>query len=272
MAKMKYDDDDYEFEEEVRVSSVIFGLMMVTALIVAAAAWMGGSLSKMEMRFANTVDGAARTVGLSVENVSVVGVEGELADAVRLAAMIEPGENMFRANPHLIKRRVESTRRVVNVSVYRLWPDHIQIYAYPAEPIALWSDGKSWAVVDGLGRQMTGVNAEPYARLPKLTGRGGDAAAPKLAAALASVPHLKARLHLAARIEDRRWTLTFNNGVTAHLPLDEDLPSALQRLSALQSRSAILDRPVTSLDLRLPGRMFIQPNENTAQADKSEAA
>lgn len=258
MAKMKYDDDDYEFEEPVRVSSVIFGLMMVTALIVAAAAWMGGSLSKTELRIANSVDGVARSVGLSVENVSVVGVEGELADVVRLAAMVEPGENMFRADPHLIKRRVEATRRVVNVSVYRLWPDQIQIYAYPAEPIALWSNGENWAVIDSLGREMIGLDPQLYVRLPKLAGAGGAKAAPELAAQLAAMPDIRTRVQIASRIESRRWDLTFDSGVEVSLPLDADMGSALNRLANLQTRTRLLDRPVMSLDLRVPGRLFIQ--------------
>jgi len=259
MAKMKYDDDDYEFEEPVRVSSVIFGLMMVTALIVATAAWMGGSLSKVEMRFANAVDGAARSVGLSVENVSVVGVEGQLAEDVRFAAMIEPGENMFRANPHLIKRRVEGTRQVVNVSVYRLWPDQIQIYAYPAEPVALWNDGAKWTVVDSLGRQMTGLDPQHYLRLPRLAGDGGAQAAPRLASELAAMPDLRVRVQIASRIEDRRWNLTFDSGVEVSLPLDADMGPALSRLANLQVRTRLLDRAVTSVDLRVPGRLFIQP-------------
>lgn len=263
MAKVNYDDDDYEFEEPVRASSVIFGLMMVMALIVASAAWMGGSLSKMEMRIANTVDGIARSVGLSVENVSVVGVEGELAEEVRFAAMVEPGENMFRANPHLIKRRVEGTRSVVNVSVYRLWPDQIQIYAYPAEPIALWSDGETWAVVDSLGRKMTGLDPQRYVHLPKLAGAGGASAAPELAAQLAAMPDLRARVQIASRIEDRRWDLTFDSGVDVSLPLDEDMGPALSRLANLQVRTRLLDRPVVSVDLRVPGRLFIQPEVTT---------
>lgn len=269
MGKMRYDDDD-EFEEEVRVSSVIFGLMMVTALIVAAAAWMGGSLSKVEVRFANAIDGAARSVGLSVDHVSVVGVDGELAEAVRLAAMVEPGENMFRADPHLIKRRVEATRRVVNVSVYRLWPDQIQIYAYPAEPVALWSDGKSWAVVDSLGRQINGLAPENYTNLPKLVGVGGDVAAPDLASALSAIPELSARIQIATRIEERRWNLTFENDVTVRLPVDEDMARALSRLADLQVRTDILDRAVAGLDLRVPERVFIQPSAVTSE--NSEAA
>lgn len=269
---MSYDDDDFEGTEDVSVSSVIFGLMMVTALIVAAAAWMGGSLSKVEMRFANAVDGVARTVGLSVDSVAVVGVDGELAEAVRLAAMVEPGENMFRADPHVIKRRVESTRRVVNVSVYRLWPDQIQIYAYPAEPIALWSNGENWAVVDSLGRQMTGLRAEQYTTLPKFNGAGGADAAPVLAKALAMVPVLRSRLQLATRIEDRRWNLVFENGAVVRLPTDANLSSAVRRLAGLQQKSALLDRPVISIDLRVADRVFIKPLIQTMNSEEAEAA
>ena len=272
MPKVNYDDDEFEDAPEVRVSSVIFGLMMVTALIVAAAAWMGGSLSKVEMRFANAVDGVARTVGLSVDSVSVVGVEGELAETVRLAAMVEPGENMFRADPHLIKRRVEATRRVVNVSVYRLWPDQIQIYAYPAEPVALWSDGKRWAVIDSLGREMTGLPAENFVHLPKLNGTGGSEAAPDLARALDLVPGLEARLQLATRIEERRWNLVFENGATVRLPADSKMPAAVQRLAELQQSARLLERPVISIDLRVADRVFVKPVVQTTSSDKPEAA
>ena len=209
----------------------------------------------------------ARSVGLSIENVAVVGVEGELAEVVRLAAMVEPGENMFRADPHVIKRRVESTRRVVNVSVYRLWPDQIQIYAYPAEPVALWNDGKSWSVVDGLGRQMTGLNAEQYALLPKLVGNGGDEAAPILAAALSQAPDLRQRLLIATRIEDRRWDFTFDTGVTVRLPLDADLTDAVVRLAELQMQTRLLDRSIQSVDLRIAGKAFIQPAPSTNEPE-----
>lgn len=269
---MSYDDDDFEEKEDVSVSSVIFGLMMVTALIVAAAAWMGGSLSKVEIRFANAVDGVARTVGLSVDSVSVVGVEGELADTVRLAAMVEPGENMFRADPHLIKRRVEATKRVVNVSVYRLWPDQIQIYAYPAEPVALWSNGKSWIVVDSLGREMTGLPAERYASLPKLNGEGGAKAAPSLTRALAKAPALSSRLQLATRINDRRWNLVLDNGAVVRLPVDSKIDNSLQRLTALHTAERLLDQSVISIDMRVADRVFIKPIVQTAHTEKAEAA
>ena len=97
--------------EEVRVSSVVFGFVMLVAIVVATAAWMGGSMSQIENRFASFMDDTARTVGIAVNDVSIIGLEQDpaLAQDIRAAAMIEPGENMFRADPHVIRRRVEGT-------------------------------------------------------------------------------------------------------------------------------------------------------------------
>ena len=78
--------------EEVRVSSVVFGFVMLVAIVVATAAWMGGSMSQIENRFASFMDNTARTVGISVNDVSVIGLEQDpaLAQDIRAAAMIEP--------------------------------------------------------------------------------------------------------------------------------------------------------------------------------------
>ncbi|MGA1342959.1 MAG: FtsQ-type POTRA domain-containing protein [Hyphomonas sp.] len=127
--------------EEVRVSSVIFGVVMLVAILVATAAWMGGSLSQIGARFGGFFDDSARLVGLDVKDVAVMGLNDTpvLAEEVRAAAMIEPGENMFRADPHLIRSRVEATQKVLNVRVHRLWPGQVVILADAAEPVALGS-------------------------------------------------------------------------------------------------------------------------------------
>ena len=147
--------------ERTQISSVIFGLVMVVAMIVAGAAMLGGSLSQIGKRWGSAMDGASRSIGLSVDTVEVIGLEHvpAVARQIKAAAMIEPGENMFRADPHTIRRRVEDTRLVAKVRVYRLWPDTVMIYAHAAEPTALWNDGERWTVVDSLGRLMPKVRA-----------------------------------------------------------------------------------------------------------------
>ena len=106
--------------ERTQISSVIFGLVMVVAMIVAGAAMLGGSLSQMGQRWGSAMDGVSRAIGLSVDTVEVIGLEHvpAVARQIKASAMVEPGENMFRADPHLIQRRVEDTRLVANVRVF----------------------------------------------------------------------------------------------------------------------------------------------------------
>ncbi|MEM6900984.1 MAG: cell division protein FtsQ/DivIB [Pseudomonadota bacterium] len=257
-------------EEPVSVSSILFGLAILTALIVAAAAWMGGSLSQIERRAGNIIDSSARSLGLAVQYVSVEGVTEEVADELRLAALVEPGENMFRADPHTIRQRLEDTRLVVNVQVHRFWPDHILILADAVEPVAIWNNGDGWQQVDTLGR----VVAPDAARvdgsgLIRVTGNGGDIAAPTLVTALAEFPQLRHRVQLARRAAEERWDLHFDNGIVAHLPRDEIMPSAIRRLAFMDRDSSILSRPIVSIDIRHSDQVFLKPSDaDTASRDQ----
>ncbi len=246
--------------EEVQVSSVIFGIVMLIAILVATAAWMGGSMSQIGSRFGGFIDDSARLVGLDVRDVAIIGLEQNpaLADEIRAAAMIEPGENMFRADPYLIRRRVEATRKVLNVRVHRLWPGQVVILADAAQPVALWHDGKEWKVVDGLGRLLPDALAEDYPGLLHLAGAGAPEAAPLLTRALAEAPDINGRVAVATRVGERRWDMRFVGGVTVRLPEDEDLETALDRLAALQVRTALTERPLQLIDLRSRSRVYLR--------------
>lgn len=250
--------------EEVRVSSVIFGIVMLIAILVATAAWMGGSMSQIGSRFGGFLDDTARLVGVDVRQVTVIGLETNpsLADEVRAAAMIEPGENMFRADPHLIQRRVEATKKVLNVRVHRLWPGQLVILADAADPVALWHDGREWKVVDGLGRLIPNASAEDHGHLLRLAGVGAPQAAPQLTRALAEAPDLDGRVAVATRVGDRRWDMRFVSGVTVRLPEDDALESALDRLATLQVRTALTQRPLDLIDLRSESRVYLRASED----------
>lgn len=261
MPKMKRVIEEVDRREPVSVSSVLFGLVMIIALIVALAALMGGSLSRVETRLANTLDATARAAGLAVESVAVIGLEHdpELAAQVRAAAMVEPGENMWRANPHRIAERVDATRKVARVRVHRLWPDQIVIMAEPARPMALHEAGGTWQVIDTLGRAMPAQLAAEHADLPRIAGKGAPAAAATLIAALNATPEVGGALLRAERIAERRWDLHIAGGLVVRLPEDDHLPAALDQLAGLELRTALLERRLSRIDLRVQGRVFLAP-------------
>lgn len=260
-------------DEEVRVSSILFGLAILTALIVAAAAWMGGSLSQAERRVGNFMDTSARSLGLAVQYVSVEGVPEDLAEQVRFAALVEPGENMFRADPYKIRERVEDTRLVVNVQVHRFWPDHILILADAVQPVALWKSGESWEVVDALGRIMPDTDAQlKTTSLLRITGTGGDAAAPELVSAFSEFPKLAERVVLARRMTGERWDVQFDTGIIVRLPRDAAMPPAVRRLAFMERDNNILARPLEAIDLRHAEQIFLTPEtvETAAVAVEAE--
>jgi cell division protein FtsQ len=254
--------------EEVRVSSVIFGIVLLVAILVATAAWMGGSMSQIGSRFGGFMDDTARLAGVDVRSVSVIGLElnPALADEVRAAAMIEPGENMFRADPYVIRRRVEATKNVLNVRVHRLWPGQVVILAEAAEPVALWHDGRDWKVVDGLGRILPDARADDHGHLLRLAGLGAPEAAPQLTRALAAAPDISDRVAVATRVGERRWDMRFVSGVTVRLPEDEALEPAMDRLAKLQVRTALTQRPLDMIDLRSRGRVYLRVSEEAILA------
>ena len=247
--------------ERTQLSSVVFGLVMVVALIVAGAALLGGSLSQMGKRWGSAMDGVSRTAGLSVETVEIVGLEHvpAVARQIKTAAMIEAGENMFRADPHLIRSRVEDTRLVTKVRVYRLWPDTVMIYAHAAEPTALWRDGDDWAVVDSLGRLMPRAHASDHPDLIKAVGAGAPEAIPALETALGLAPELRSRTDFARRVASRRWDLVLKSGTILKLPTDERLSGGLRLFAELEPHADLTLRPLNVIDLRIAGRVFLTP-------------
>ena len=206
-----------------------------------------------------------------MQYVSVEGVSSELAEQVRFAALVEPGENMFRADPYEIRKRIEDTRTVVNVQVHRFWPDHILILADPVRPVAMWKSADSWAVVDGLGRLVPDPdNKLKTDNLIRVAGTGGDTAAPNLVDAFAEFPKLAARVKLARRMSNERWDVQFDTGIIVRLPRDDLMAPAVRRLAFMERDNDILARPLGAIDLRHAEQAFLTPETvETAAASQS---
>lgn len=273
MPKVKQRQPEPEvYGERTQVSSVIFGIVMVIAIIVAGAALLGGSLSKAGQRWGGAMDSMSRTLGLSVDYVEVRGLENApptVQRQIKMAAMIAPGENMFRADPHVIKSRIEGTRLVANVRVYRHWPDTVMIYADPAQPSALWYNGEKWAVVDSLGRQMGTVKAIDHAHLVKSVGVGAPEAIPALKTALAHMPALEGQVSVARRVASRRWDLELKTGAIVRLPADEDLGEGVKSFARMDAGGDLTRRALAAIDLRVVGKVFLTPDQTVRTAEEA---
>jgi len=242
------------------LGGLLFSGLLAGAGLLAAAAWMGGSLGSFGARMTDGLNAVMRSAGFSVERIAIVGLEPMLERRALEASGVSAGQSMLAADPGEIRARIEELDAVGAASVQRLWPDQITIIAQTREPVALWKDSGAWRVVDVSGRPFQEAKAEQHADLPRIRGEGAAEAVGGLLAALEAFPALQARFEAADRVGMRRWSIVLKGGAELALPEDERLPEALEAINLLHAQSRVLDLPLARLDARHPDRIALRPS------------
>jgi cell division protein FtsQ len=255
-----------------KVVTYTFGTVVCGAAMVAAAAWMGGSLGQVQRSAGAGFDSLMRAAGLSIDKVVVIGLEPVVEARVREAARIAPGDNMFGADPALIRDRLGSLDSVTGVSVYRFWPDQITIVAEARQPMALWRTDGDWRVIDHNGHTFAEARPTDFMHLPRIEGQGAAAQAAVFLDMLEDYPGLEDRMDTAVRVGERRWDIHFDGGAVVTLPEDARLSKALADLNMLEMRSQVLEMPVVQIDARHPDRFAIRPMPGAPDEVVSEGA
>ena len=73
-------------------------------------------------------------------------------------------------------------------------------------------------MVERAGGVITTIDAEKFAKLPKLVGQGAPEAAGEMVDAVLAHRAVSARVAAYERVSGRRWNLMLNDGVVVKLP------------------------------------------------------
>ena len=187
------------------------------------------------------------------------------------------GRPIFGFSVEAARKRIDDLPFVDHATVERRMPDTIVINLTERTPIAVWQTHGHFTLINRAGEEvpdqgLTGKNAQAFLQLPLVVGEGANKAAANVIDALAKQPDVKSRVTALIRVGDRRWNVTLKDGTTVFLPEGEEA-AAFARLARYQGSMQLLDRPVVSIDMRLPDRMVIHqvpapsPPPDTATAD-----
>jgi cell division protein FtsQ len=199
----------------------------------------------------------AHELGIAIEQVSVVG-QRHTADADVFEALDLPNvRSMLHFDSRAARARIERLPWVATAALTRLHPGQLEVRLTERKPFALWQRGERHFIIDETGRVLAAVPAAAMPDLPRVAGEGAAAEAGALFAELARAPHIKARLEVAERIAERRWTLHLSGGATVHLPADRET-RALEALVADARLTRLLARPGSVVDLRAPARAAVR--------------
>jgi len=251
---------------QVTSKSLILALTGVVLFIgagIAGAAWLGSSLFDAREAFTRSADAAAASAGFDISEVQVVAMRGAPSvsparlQEVRSLVVPQGRQSILSLAPEDVKARIEGLDWVQAVRVRRLWPSSIKVEVERRQSYARWQQDGEISVIDVNGEHLLAERAADHPDLPLVVGAGAGPAAEPLLIALESLPQLRSRIEALVRVNDRRWNIELASGATVALP-EEGAPDALVQLETLQTQYALLDRPVTQLDMRAPGRLAVR--------------
>ncbi|MBS1101797.1 FtsQ-type POTRA domain-containing protein [Gluconobacter sp. Dm-62] len=171
------------------------------------------------------------------------------------------GHPIFGFSVERARQRLDELPFIDHATVERHMPDTVIITLVERTPIAVWQDRGHFMLINRAGEEvsdqgLTGKNAQAFLQLPLVVGEGANTAAATVIDALNHEPLVKSQVAALIRVGNRRWNATLKDGTTVLLPEGEEA-AAFTRLARYQQSMRLLERPVQSIDLRLPDRMVV---------------
>jgi cell division protein FtsQ len=201
--------------------------------------------------------------GFAVRQVYVDGRVRTGLEELRARLGVQIGDPILGVDTDAARARLEQLTWVDQASIGRMLPGSLYIRLVERQPLALWQQGRQFAVIDRTGavieRGLDEANLpEAYRRLRVLVGEDAPDHAEALFALLSTEPALSERVVAATWVGDRRWNLHLDDQVDVMLP--EQDPQTAWRLLATKARDeGLLERAIKVVDLRLlPERIRLQ--------------
>jgi cell division protein FtsQ len=243
--------------------------------LAVAALVVGGAVAAARSGFWPPVQGISQqaaawlidrsaALGLRVADIRVEG-RGTTDRATILAALGAGfGTPILAVDPVRAEKRLEALPWVSAAVIERHLPDTLYVRLVERTPLALWQHDGKLQLIDKAGAVIRVTRLDRFAKLMLVVGADAASRAAELRAMLAKEPDLDARVTAAVRVGGRRWNLRIDGKIDVLLPA-EDPEAAIAALARLERSSAILDRDVQAVDMRLPDRLVVRVSPPAAK-------
>lgn len=242
-----------------RLRPALYGLLGLGAIgagaVVVSAIDPAGRFSWLAEHVAD-IGGEA---GMIVNEIVVRGQQNTPKELIRAAIGTRVGDPLLGFSPTQAKERLEGIAWIEQAEVQRHLSGNILITIRERQPFAIWQHQNEFAVIDRDGRVVTADTLDAFGPLPLLVGEGAQRRGAVLYDALKQEPEVRSRTQALVFVSQRRWNLRLHNGTDVLLPEAHEA-DAIKRLGELQRSSALLDRPLVAIDMRLPDRLVVRQN------------
>jgi len=237
--------------------------LVLLALTLGWGLYAGGHIAAFGVAVVEHSKSGVAALGLRVEEVTVEGRTRTQATDVLTALGATQGQFIFDVDLSAARERLERLEWVERATVSRHLPGTVHVHLIEREPYAVWQRGGRLSLVDRSGSLITDSDLSTFAHLPLVVGHGAHRNASALMKELMAKPALAARVQAAVRVSDRRWNLKLQNGIEVRLPA-RGISDSLRKLVRMDAKNGVLSRNIRAVDLRVPGRITILIDSESA--------
>ncbi len=238
-------------------SLVLLTVATAAVLRLGGAEWVGGQVSAvMERAYALSAH-----AGFQVREVLVVGRARTTQEEVRQALGAVAGSPILAVDIRAARTRIEALPWVQQAEVERALPDVLVVRLVERKKLAVWDQGRDFAVIDSTGHTIAGLDPRAFADLPVVRGAGAAVAAPAMFTMLGKEPDLAGRVTGLTFVSGRRWNVHLDWRIEIKLP-EEGAEAAWARLAQIDRERRLLDGEIAHIDMRFDGRMVLRMSGN----------
>ena len=188
--------------------------------------------------------------GFIIKNIEISGVNHLNKNDIIKIINAYNDLNIFNVNIKNIYKEIKNNTWIKKASIEIIYPNTIKILLTEKKPIAIWQNRYGNSLITKSGDVIFEKNLEKFKNyLPIVIGQNAHKNAHSILNILGINKDFVKNIWSLTYVNERRWDVHFNQGLTIKLP-SESIAKAWEKVLYLDKKFNILNLDLTELDLR----------------------
>ena len=228
-------------------------------------AMAGGQYADYVKDYGAPRDQIARSLGFGIDSVTISGQNEVSEKEILDVAGVDPRQSLLFLDAAEMRSKLMALPLIKNVGVRKFFPDRLVISVTERRPFGLWQKDGAVSIIAADGAPIDKLNNPKFESLPFVVGEGANERIGEYIGLLDAAGDARDKIRAGILVAKRRWTLKMKSGVDVLLP-EANPKAAVVLLAKLEREASVLEKDVVSLDLRIPGKMYVRLTEEAAAA------
>ena len=234
------------FSKKIFYKSILI-IMLVFLISKLLASMSNKSMNWLKFDFFNKL---FINNGLIIKNFEIGGIKHLNRDDIIKIIISFNNKNIFNFNIKKLHKEISKNTWVKEASIQKIYPDTIKIFLKEKEPIAIWQNRNGNSLITKNGEIILTKELNNFKNnLPIIIGNNAHKNISPLLEILNIHKNFASNIWSLTFVNERRWDIHFNQGLTIRLP-SKKVKEAWQKIVSLDKKLNILNLGLIEIDLR----------------------